>query len=206
VSVLTQGLTELDIPWKPEHIEKLHAYLTELSLWNKRKRLVDARGRTLIINHVLDSLSALPLLYSWLPTSLADIGSGAGFPGIPLSIFLQETQVTLVERSSKKASFLKLVKAQLGLSNLEIICGSVERLTSSFSVVTARACTKIDTIVPTLIRITKSDGSVLLYKGRSERIDEEMKDMALSELRWEKRVVHVPYSNLERHLVLIYPI
>jgi 16S rRNA (guanine527-N7)-methyltransferase len=204
VSILTQGLSELNIPWENRHIEKIRTFLAELSLWNKKKRFVDASGKSLIINHVLDSLSALPLLLRSEPGSLADIGSGGGFPGILLSIFLEETRVTLVERSSKKSAFLKVVSAELGLSNLDVFCGPAEQLRSSFSVVTARACTRIDRIIQTFIGMIEEEGFILLYKGKSETIQDEMSRVDLGDRHWEKKSVHVPFLDRERHLVVIY--
>ncbi|MDE0053421.1 MAG: 16S rRNA (guanine(527)-N(7))-methyltransferase RsmG [Gammaproteobacteria bacterium] len=119
-----------------EHYERL------VLRWNARGKLVSRRdlGR-LRDRHVLDSLSLLP----WWHGSLADVGSGAGLPGIPLAIARPESPVTLVERSERKARFLQHVIIELMLRNVELVEADIrERLPSSlaervFGTVTARA-------------------------------------------------------------------
>lgn len=124
-------------------VEALERYERLIRRWNARGNLVSRRdlGR-LRDRHVLDSLSLLP----WWRGSLADVGSGAGFPGVPLAIARPESPVTLVERSDRKARFLQQVVIELALSNVEVIEADVGQPPASgsldgrvFDTVTARA-------------------------------------------------------------------
>lgn len=123
-------------------VETLEEYERLIRRWNARGNLVSRRdlGR-LRDRHVLDSLSLLP----WWHGSLADVGSGAGLPGVPLAIARPESPVTLVERSERKARFLQHVIIELALDNVELVEADVrEPLPGSlakrrFATVTARA-------------------------------------------------------------------
>jgi len=121
-------------------VEALEHYERLIRRWNARGNLVSPRdlGR-LRDRHVLDSLSLLP----WWHGSLADVGSGAGLPGVPLAIARPESPVTLVERSERKARFLQHVIIELTLRNVELVEADVrDPLPASlrgFATVTARA-------------------------------------------------------------------
>lgn len=99
-------------------IEALERYERLIRRWNDRGNLVSRRDLDRLRDrHVLDSLNLL----SWWHGTLADVGSGAGFPGVPLAIARPDSPVTLVERSERKARFLQQVIIELGLGNVEVI-------------------------------------------------------------------------------------
>ncbi|MDE0421662.1 MAG: 16S rRNA (guanine(527)-N(7))-methyltransferase RsmG [Gammaproteobacteria bacterium] len=124
-------------------IDRVEAYERLIRRWNGRGNLVSRRDlKRLRDRHVLDSLSLLP----WWKGSLADVGSGAGFPGVPLAIACPEASVTLIERSERKAQFLDQVVIELGLANVDVIEADVGHRQSRgsldgrvFDTVTARA-------------------------------------------------------------------
>ena len=125
------------------NIEALEAYERLVGRWNARGNLVSRAdlGR-LRDRHVLDSLGLLP----WWSGSLADVGSGAGLPGLPMAIARPEAPVTLIERSERKARFLRQVVIELSLGNVEIVEADVGRRQGRgslngrvFDTVTARA-------------------------------------------------------------------
>lgn len=124
-------------------VEALETYEQLIRRWNVRGNLVSRRDLDRLRDrHVLDSLS----LISWVNGSLADVGSGAGFPGVPLAIARPDSPVTLVERSERKIRFLQQVVIELGLPNVRIVEADVGRPTSAgslggqvFGTVTARA-------------------------------------------------------------------
>ena len=96
-AVLTDGLSQLGIPFDPEHLIKLSIFLEELERWNRRYGFVAQRGpeagRQLIVRHVLDSLSAWKKISAIVQRrQIADVGSGAGFPGIPLAVFFPDSR------------------------------------------------------------------------------------------------------------------
>ena len=124
-------------------IDRLEAYEQLIRRWNARGNLV-SRGdlERLRDRHVLDSLNLLP---RW-KGSLADVGSGAGFPGMPLAIVRPEASVTLIERSERKTQFLRQVVIELGLPNVDVIRADIGHRQSRgsldgrvFDTVTARA-------------------------------------------------------------------
>ena len=124
-------------------IESIEAYENLIRRWNARGNLV-ARGdlQRLRDRHVLDSLALLP----WWSGDLADVGSGAGFPGVPLAIARPDSPVTLIERSERKARFLRQVAIELSLANVKVVEADVGRRDGLgsldgrvFDTVTARA-------------------------------------------------------------------
>ena len=117
---------------------KLDAFEALLRRWNTRYNLVSRRDAARLRDrHVLDSLALLP----WWAGTLADLGSGAGFPGVPLAIARPVRQVVLVERSERKARFLRHVAIHLDLGNVELVVADVARYQPStlFDTVAARA-------------------------------------------------------------------
>ncbi|MCY3620999.1 MAG: 16S rRNA (guanine(527)-N(7))-methyltransferase RsmG [Gammaproteobacteria bacterium] len=151
-----------------EHYERL------IGRWNARANLVSRRdlGR-LRDRHVLDSLSLLP----WWHGSLADVGSGAGFPGVPLAIARPESPVTLVERSERKARFLQHVIIELTLRNVELVEADVRQplprsIARGFGTVTARAVAPPAATWRLLRGLLGRTGVVLLQSG--EPLDASM--------------------------------
>ena len=140
--LLTRFLEQRGVE-SPRAVEALERYERLIRRWNPRGNLVSRRDLDRLRDrHVLDSLGLLP----WWRGSLADVGSGAGFPGIPLAIARPESPVTLVERSERKARFLQQVVIELALGNVEVIEADVGQPLASgsltgrvFGTVTARA-------------------------------------------------------------------
>ena len=119
-NLLELGTRELGLDLASDQTEQFLAYLTLLLKWNRKMNLTALRSpREIIIHHFLDSLLLLP----HLPQSarLLDIGSGAGFPGLPLKIARPDLTIDLVEATAKKASFLKEAVRRLGLSGMNVI-------------------------------------------------------------------------------------
>jgi 16S rRNA (guanine527-N7)-methyltransferase len=119
-NLLVRGTQALDLELSPEQLDQFLAYLELLLKWNQKINLTALRSpRDIIIHHLLDSL----LLLTYLPETgnLLDLGSGAGFPGIPLKIARPGLIIDLVEATAKKASFLKEVVRRLGLSGTAVI-------------------------------------------------------------------------------------
>ena len=138
---LARFLEERDVD-SGRAVGRLEAYERLVRRWNARSSLVSRRDSARLRDrHVLDSLSLLP----WWRGSLADVGSGAGFPGVPLAIARPEASVTLIERSERKAHFLHQVVIELGLSNVDVIEADVRHRQPGslagrvFDTVTARA-------------------------------------------------------------------
>lgn len=145
--MLLAGAEFLGLEISPANVRSFSAYLDELLHWNAHINLTAAKSPLEIIEkHFLDSA----VLTRFLPVaaSAADIGSGAGFPGIVIKIFHPDMNLALVERSAKKASFLKHMRRTLGLGNTEVICASIGKRNagalSPYDFLVTRAVKKID--------------------------------------------------------------
>lgn len=203
MKVLDDGLEQLGLNYVNKQVKLLNRYINEIEMWNSRYGLVNAKGETLVIKHILDSLTGVKYIESRKVHSLADVGSGAGLPGIPLSIFLPQMEITLVERSGKRVRFLRNVKALLGLENLSIIEDDLKNITEKFDLVTFRAFKPVEpAIVKLLQNILNESGKLVAYKGKIENINQEIemvRDLVTAE---EIIPVSVPGLDDERNLVI----
>src|SRR5438477_9387063 len=128
LTYLRRGSVELGLHLTEEQFERFARYRAELLDWNQRVNLTSITEPSQVeAKHFLDSLTVLNAIPSAdqrsQPVHVADIGTGAGFPGIPLALISPGYQVTLVETTGKKCRFLEHVVATLGLANVTIRCG-----------------------------------------------------------------------------------
>ena len=212
---LCNGLDRLKINWTEVQVEGILRYLDELLLWNPTHGLVGGAGGSreapsdLVARHVLDSLAPLMVLTAGHPRTLADIGSGAGFPGIPLALFLPETQVTLVEKQERRCRFLRNAVAVLGLKErIEVEQGAMEHLKKRFDLVVLRAFGALPAVYSDLRALTSPGGRIAAYKGRRERATEEarrLEDLPDPPVEVEIFPLDVPFLKAERNLVLLNP-
>lgn len=214
--LLRRGLDELSeqapVLESPVVFELLVHYMNELELFNPALGLVGvADHNELIIKHILDSLAPLPYLFPLLgkPLSrIADVGTGAGLPGIPLAISLNAHNMSLLERMGRRVSFLRNTVSLLGLTNVDIEQTEAEKAAPGrFDVVCFRAFRPLEPdMLKTLFKLLAPGGCLAAWKARSEKIDEEM--AAIENLcgSWEKKAVRVPFLEESRHLVLVRPL
>lgn len=155
-------------------LSSLEKYEEELLAWNTRINLTAIRDREGIrTKHFLDSLSCLLALRESPPNRLIDVGSGAGFPGIPLKIVMPNICLTLVESIGKKTDFCRHVVQKLGLERVEVIQARAEELGQSpqhrekFDWAVARAVANTNTLVEYLLPLVRVGGAVLAQKGES---------------------------------------
>lgn len=135
---LQAGIDALGLSLPPGAQERLTAYLALLAKWNRTYNLTAINDETrMVTHHLLDSLAVSPHLMD--VTTLADVGSGAGLPGIPLAICRPELRVTSIEASQKKAAFQQQAKIELGLANVSVHCARVEEVVGAFDAVISRA-------------------------------------------------------------------
>ena len=113
------------LPLPAFHVEPLNQYRSLLQEWNPTTKLMSAEDvRNAVDDHVADAWSLLPYCWSESASTLLDVGSGGGFPGVPLALASRQLSVTLTERSVKKAAFLSRVSTRLNLTNLSVVAGS----------------------------------------------------------------------------------
>jgi 16S rRNA (guanine527-N7)-methyltransferase len=199
MTTLLEGARGLGIELDPAQCAKLLQHLDLLDDWNTRMNLTAIRERPAqITKHLLDSLTILP----WLRGKrVADIGSGAGFPGIPLAIVLPGVHFALVESVGKKCRFLECVRETLALDNVEVVQSRAEgyKPAERFDTVIARAVGPLVDLVRNGGGLVAGGGRLLAMKGRFPE-DELAKKLS----GWKVVAVHrlhVPGLDEERHLV-----
>jgi 16S rRNA (guanine527-N7)-methyltransferase len=180
----------------------LLAYLGLLARWNRTYNLTAIRDpREMVARHLLDSL-AMHAFLDGLDT-LADLGAGAGLPGIPLAIARPSLQVTLVESNGKKARFMREVVRQLALGNVHVVEARIEAFDAPgrFAAITARALATLPLILELGGHLLRPDGKLLAMKGAHP--DDEIAGLPAG---WQVEGVHplaVPGLAATRHLVVV---
>jgi len=196
---IVDGARELGIELSAEQARKLLAHLDLVDEWGERMNLTAIRDREQqLTKHVLDSLSIRP----WLRGErIADVGSGAGFPGIPLAIVEPARRFALIESTGKKCRFLEHACGALALANVDVVQSRAEayRPDVRFGTVVARAVGPIAELVRCAGHLVAGNGRLLAMKGRLPD-----KELAASLNGWKLAGVHrltVPGLDEERHLV-----
>ncbi len=184
-SVCERGIQQMGLTFSPGQYTQLYAYIDELQLWNPTYRLVGATGEELITKHILDSLSAVGAITSiidaagWKPATICDVGSGAGLPGIPLAIALQECPVTLVERMARRVGFLHNALAITKLvDRVQVLPVDLDDVKSTFDIVTFRAFHPLEDVIKSLGKIVAPGGAICAYKARTEQVQAELDAVA----------------------------
>lgn len=196
---LQAGATELGLTLLPGQRDALLALLGELEEWNGRFNLTAIRERAdMVPRHLLDSLSVQP----WLRGDrIADVGTGAGFPGLPLAIVNPARRFTLIESTGKKARFVEHAARKLGLDNVEVVNARAEALRPDppFDTVVCRAVGKVGELLRLAGRLCAPGGRLLAMKGRHPAAE-----LAGLPRGWRLAGVHavrVPGLDAERHVV-----
>ncbi len=202
--LLAQGLARLAVACTPAQLEALEIHRSELERWNRAYGLVKASGEELVVRHFLDSLAGLPVIFGLHPRgTMLDVGSGAGFPGLPLAVFLTDCEVTLLERSSKRAAFLANVVLLLGLRHVRVEEKQLAELSGRFDLVTFRGFSPLARELDGLLRVLSPEGHLVAYKGRRERVLAELRAAGIAEGQAAVHALQVPFLEAERQLVII---
>jgi 16S rRNA (guanine527-N7)-methyltransferase len=201
--LLRDGLAGLSIPASERQLSRLTAYIEELELWNRRMNLVKATGDGLIIRHILDCLAGLPLIQDLSPATIVDVGTGAGLPGVLLSLFLPDTGVTLLDRSTKRAAFLKNVVAIIEAANCRIVEKDISEEAGRYDLVCTRAFLPLDQAFELLAPRLNPGGTLFFYKGKKSVIIEELDRMDDKKSGLDQAIlpVTVPFLDEERHIL-----
>jgi len=179
--LLVEGCQRLGIPLPASAVAAFEHYYRELVLWNQRLNLTAIVTYDEVqTKHFLDSLVSLPLLAEELgsvlplpPLRLLDVGTGAGFPGIPLKIVSPTVKVTLMDGTQKKIAFLEHVIRTLALTATALVPGRAEELgrtsehRAQYDIVTARAVAPLSTLAEYLLPLVRQGGLAVIYKGPS---------------------------------------
>lgn len=203
--VLLAGLGALGLADRTDLVEGLGAYRAEVETWNERLGLVSLKGPDdLAVKHLLDSLAPWKILAGFGFSSLADLGSGAGFPGIPLALAFPSARTVLVERMERRAGFLESTLLALGRTDVTVLQRTFEEVKDQFDLVTFRAFTPLEPkVVKKMKRILAPGGRIAAYKGRREVIDAELATLGALADGAEVLPLTVPFLDEERHLVIL---
>jgi 16S rRNA (guanine527-N7)-methyltransferase len=202
-AVLDEGLAALQLPLAETACDQLLAYVALLTKWNKTYNLTAIREPgDMVTHHLLDSLAIVP--YLPMPgdgPAIADVGSGAGLPGIPLAIARPGWHVALNDSKQKKAAFMRQAAIELGLKNVEIHEGRVEawRPVERFAVVVSRAFTELAGFISACRHLLAPGGALVAMKGAYPSTE-----LAGVPDAWKCSVVplKVPRLQAARHLVI----
>jgi 16S rRNA (guanine527-N7)-methyltransferase len=200
----------LQIPLPPNSLEKLQLYLIELQRWNKKINLISRKSNKPkdIYKHILDSLLIFKAIEIPQKAFLLDIGSGAGFPGIPIKIVRDDIQLTLVESKRKKAFFLEHIVKLLSLENALVINQRAEELlkntnfTEKYEILTVKGVGELKKIVSLSLPFIKIGGLFVAYKGTKQ--EESISLPVSSDYQIEKNLLfNIPEFNLSRRIFVV---
>ena len=202
--LLHAGLADLQLD--PALETPLLEYLALLLRWNRTYNLTAVRDpREMVTKHLLDSLAMHPYVDGLARSggALADLGTGAGLPGIPLAIAKPGLRVTLVESAGKKARFMREAVRQLKLVDVQVAESRIEALDmpGAFDAITARALATLPLLVEWGGPLLRPGGRLLAMKGV-----EPAEEIAALPAGWEVEAIHplrVPGLPAQRHLVVV---
>ena len=204
VAELVANAARLGVELGADQVQALYAFLERLYRWNRSAALTRVAEKDAVRLHLLDSLSLLPLVAD-CPT-LADLGSGAGLPGLVVAVAGRQRRVTLVESRRRKCSFLAEVVGMLGLREVEICHGDARDLAARgrrFDAVVSRAFLPPLKLAPVAKPLLAPGGRlVLMCGGEAKGLDAELQG-AMAPLAWrEEKALTLPGGSERRRLLV----
>jgi 16S rRNA (guanine527-N7)-methyltransferase len=198
--LLSSGLKEIGVQYTSDQVTAFITYLAELKKWSRAYNLTGLKtDRDIVIKNFLDSLLFCQVIPSEI-RSVADIGSGAGFPGIPIKIMRPDLQVVLIEPTQKKALFLKHICHKLALQNIQVIDKRVEDVSGiTVDALVTRALFTAGDFMKKAGHILNDHGILVLSKG--PKLQEELKEIQQAAVSVYDRIL--PFEKTTRHLVVL---
>lgn len=203
----------LGVRLSPRQVAAFERYEAELMEWNSRHNLTAIRDpQGIRVKHFLDSLTCLLAWRDNPPSSLIDVGTGAGFPGLPLKIIQPSLKLTLVESVGKKAEFCRHAANILGMDKVEVLqaraeeVGQMPKHRECYDWAVARAVASMPILVEFLLPLVKIGGSIVAQKGETAAAEAHSSDRAIRLLGGRlKQLVKVDLPGVaeERYLVII---
>lgn len=209
--LLRKYLEELNINLNSEQIFKFYNYMNLLIDWNKKLNLTAiTEPEEIVVKHFVDSLTISKYIKE--NSKLIDVGTGAGFPGIPLKIYRSDIDVTLLDSLNKRISFLNYIIKELNLEEIKAVHGRAEEYAreaeyrEKFDIATSRAVANMATLSEYLIPYVKVNGIVLAMKGSNINGEIQNANNAIKVLG--AKVVSVeefnlPNTEINRNIILI---
>lgn len=213
ITSFTKGLKELELELSERQIEQFLQFYELLVEWNKVMNLTGiTEYEEVISKHFLDSLLLLKAYDMNQTESIIDIGTGAGFPGIPLKIVFPQKKFVLLDSLGKRIKFLETVVDNLGLKNIELIHGRAEdyakrkEYREQFDLAVSRAVANLASLSEYCIPFVKVNGMFISYKSGNIQEELEQSEKALYLLgatRKEYKELHLPDTAIVRSFVMI---
>lgn len=214
LSKLKEGTQILNMDITDQQLGKFDKYISLLIQWNKKMNLTAiTEPEEIIVDHFLDSISILNEINIEDHHSIIDVGTGAGFPGIPIKIMKPHVKLVLLDSLKKRTDFLKVVAEELGLSNIEIIHSRAEDLAreekyrENFDFVVSRAVASLNILAEYSIPFVKVGGYFVSYKGPAADKELQEASRAIEMLSGQKepqiRTASVPFSQKTHKLIII---
>lgn len=203
VDKIDSGCRQLGLQLSGIQQEKLEAFIGLLVKWNNTYNLTAIREpEEMVVYHLLDSI-VLWDCFTDSQQSIIDVGSGAGIPGIPLSIILPDKKFTLLDSNGKKTRFITQAKLELGLENCSVVKQRAEQFptTSSFDVVLSRAFSSLKGFVQTTGHLLGPQGFFYAMKGKIPLA--EIEELPAGVYLEGIEPLQVPYLSEQRHLVVL---
>ncbi len=209
--ILNKYLKEINIELKKEQTEKFYKYMNLLLEWNEKINLTAiTEPEEVILKHFVDSLTISK--YIEKGSKLLDMGTGAGFPGIPLKILREDIEITLADSLNKRINFLNEVIKELKLEKIETVharaeeFGKNKKYREKFDIATSRAVANLSTLSEYLIPLVRVNGKVICMKGSDVKEEVEMAKKAIEILGGkieQEESFNLPNSDMKRNLVII---
>lgn len=213
IEILRNGIEDFGIEASDKMLTDFQKYKEVLVEWNQKMNLTGIEDeKEVFIKHFLDSISAVTKGYIKNGMSLIDVGTGAGFPGMPLKICLPELNVTLLDSLNKRINFLKEVATQLEIEDIEFIHGRAEDFgknedyRESFDIATARAVAGLPALMEFCVPFIKVGGYFVCLKGPNANLELEESKTAMEVLGLEyveKIDIKLPEVDLN-HNILVF--
>jgi 16S rRNA (guanine527-N7)-methyltransferase len=212
IKLLKDGASEFNINLEKEDIESFFKYKETLLKWNKNINLTAITDdRDIIIKHFIDSISVVPYIGKDLK-KVIDVGTGAGFPGIPLKIIKKDLNVTLLDSLEKRTKFLNEVIEKLDLKNIEVIHSRAEDkgvsgdFREKFDLALARAVANLPVLLEYCLPFVKTGGTFIAMKGSDIQEELDNSKKALEILGGEIKDVikfNLPSTDIKRNIIII---
>jgi 16S rRNA (guanine527-N7)-methyltransferase len=212
--ILYDGAQQFNLTLSESQLNAFEQYSQELIAWNQKVNLTRiVEPEEIAVKHFLDSLSVCQALPDLSPgLAIIDVGSGAGFPGLPLKIALPDICLTLLESTGKKTAFLQHIVGTLNLTDVTILTARTEEVgqqsthREQYDVAVARAVSALPTLAEYTLPLVKVGGRVIVQKGQLPAGEVKRAANALEILGGRIRhilLVTVPGLDAERHLLVI---
>ena len=203
--MIKEGLGRLGVEDSERKAGILCSYLDKIMLFNPSLKLVGEKTREEIISrHIMDSAAAYGVFLSETHPgdTIADLGSGAGLPGIVLSILFPDRHFVLIDRMSRRIGFLRIVKASLSLDNVTILDKDIAEVKERYDYLTCRAFRPLSLIASDAVKLSEN---AILYKGQEKNILQELDNLKKDGYVFssEIRKLSVPGEEGERNIVVL---